>query len=305
MPLAVSVRQPAADNPPVVELYNSWRYRHPPQSLEYLPGLVQTFLRCRAYLLRRNWSKSRLFAGCRGMRPDHRLSMRRAEFHRQPRQSDRPHRESRRSRRRYRVCDIVLNQPGHPRLCQRAGLVERECLSLPNHGRACQCHCRCARQSSLLAATRSCLCRSMTTASPSTSHRHNRGDDCWLPASFHQSCECRRKPQCDGPQRRGLWQQCDQRANPRHFPRAGPPRHAPIAHRRTTACLLHLTRLRNGSPTGLERSVRRQPAVEEPARERHLHSPPANWRPPIHRHQHRCSALAEAVSSQIRLQAAY
>ena len=34
-----------------------------------------------------------------------------------------------------------------------------------------------------------------------------------------------------------------------------------LPHRRTTACLLHLTRLRNGCPTGLERSVRRHPPV--------------------------------------------
>ena len=45
---------------------------------------------------------------------------------------------------------------------------------------------------------------------------------------FINRCEYRRKPQCDGPQRRGLWQQCDQCANPRHVPRAGPPRHSPI-----------------------------------------------------------------------------
>ena len=152
------------------------------------------------------------------------------------------------------------------------------------------------------AATRSCLCRFMTTASPSTSQAQPPVTIVGFLQVFINRCEYRRKPQCDGPQRRGLWQQCDQRANPRHFPRAGPPRHSPID---APPPAFFISRdCETVSPTGLERSVRRQPLVEEPAREQHLRSPPANWRPPIHRHQHRCSALAEAVSSQIRLQAA-
>ena len=179
---------PPLDNPPVVDSTTAGAIVTPPQSLEYLPGLVQT--------------SSVAVPSCSvgtGANPDYWPAVAgcdqstvyqcgvQSSIASPANQIDLTENPGGAAR-RYCVCDIVLDRSDRARLCERAGhfgtrvptpTKSRPGLAMPLP--VCEAIL-------LLVAIRSSPYRSMTAAAARYIRRATcQCNNCWLPASFHQS----------------------------------------------------------------------------------------------------------------------